>query len=102
MGSSLIAIGRIIPNVGSGAQIATADSVALDDLTVADWAANVEDVYVLKGWYKYDHDAKAYSYPLKSYLVTTAEGKYAGFQILSYQSAGKSGYPTFVYKYDMQ
>ncbi len=102
MGTMLIAIGRILPNVESGVRIATAEDVALDALTVVDWAGGVEDVYVLKDWYKYDHDAKAYTYPLKSFLATTAEGLYAGFQILSYQSAGKSGYPTFVYKYDMQ
>ena len=103
MGTSYRAIGHILPNVESEVHIAVSDSgVVLDDLTVADWTGNLEVVYLLKDWYKFDHATKTYSYPVKSYLVKTAEDKYAGFQILSYQSAGQSGYPTFVYKYDMQ
>lgn len=103
MGTSYRAVGRILPNVGSGVQVAVSDEgVVLDDLKVADWVGKLETIHVLKGWYRFDHATKTYSYPVRSYLVKTAEGQYAGFQILSYQSAGKSGYPTFVYKYNMQ
>jgi len=102
MGPSYRAVGKILPNVADGVMVATADSVALDDLKVADWSGSLEEVYMLPGWYEYNHDTKEYNIYLQSTLLKSTEGKYIGLQFLSYQSAGSSGYPTFKYIYDMK
>jgi hypothetical protein len=94
-------VGKIIPNTQRGVEVTVAPDTALDDFVLGDWPDALKVMYEIPDWYTLSGGMPpTYEYPVQTFLVKTTEARYAAFQVLSYKSAGVSGFPTFDFKYN--
>jgi hypothetical protein len=89
MGTATGGRSSIAINSAGGVSVAVAEGKNIDEVTDASSFTYSNSMFSIgHGWYAYDHDAKVYSVAKNTYVLKTTEGKFAKFQIATFDGPG--------------
>ena len=101
MGTSTGGRSSITINAAGGVEVAAVTEADIDEVASIDGLSFTGNILGIgNNWYEFDHDTKTYSVAQVTYVITTTEGNYAKFQIVTFSGpGGESFWSIFEYLY---